>query len=739
MKNNFDLAIAIHKPGEELQKELEKIKAHKTEEGFYFFPYDSEKESDYDDIADVGADDLDATLTLGLYHPSDNNFYPSDVLTETLANQGGVDASSISVDFLDSIDPNDYDEEIETEVERIQKEYYAAEAMKNDRIKEQQKVSEKKNDNDDTPSVNDTEKPKSDENQKAETKVADEKEDETSTSSSESEKPEGASNPDNNSLGSAEKSLFDEAQIDPLLSMAADRFKNECTTQIPIFDPHTTEQIRPQLVESQTNISRAQDKVIFAIYKKLQKNRETFEREFDDKFKPNAEEHEHTLKVISDNETEQIKIAKEKNGKAYEQAKNDYIKEQRPILEVKFDNDHKSEYDKKLKNQINDIQLSAQEKREQENNNYDGFRAEQEDQYLTSRLEKVDISDEINTFEKYADQEINHINEAAQEFVDQVAVVTKANEAETKEAVEKYKQAQASLDTYKETFDARVAEGIEKGVNNRMHKMSEKLQNADKLNNELRQKLNDMSQNAADEKQKTARNHADELDARDKKWRQELEDAIKAGDKKYQTERAAHEADVHQKDSEIEQWKEKYNAEKDNSKKMENYVRDLQMQNFQANTGINNPNYMQNPISQQNAQFTQPIENERNKENQYEEKTKPKMSIGTKIALGIMAIATVGSIGFGTYALGASSGSVSKSVNTSVNSQAQTENTITSSSTSATKAQSTQYKKGDKWTYSPAPNEKYTVTMDSPTQGHFTDNQGNTKTIVVSNNSQANN
>lgn len=739
MENNFDLAIAIHKPGEELQKALGKINAQKTEDGDYFFPYDSEKESDYDNIADVGADDLDATLSLGLYHQSDNIFYPSDVLTEALANQGGVDANNISVDFLDSIDPNDYDEEIETEVKRIKDEYYASDAMKSKRIEEQQDSSKSKDS--ESASNKDTDA-QSTESQTPET--SDLKNETTSSSDLDKQETEKqtATDTDENLPESDESSLYNEAQADPLLSMAADRFKNECTTQIPIFDPYTTEQIRPQLVESNTNISRAQDKTIYAIYKKLQKNRDKFEREFDDKFKENTEEHEHTIKVINDNATEQIKIAKEKNKKEYGQAKDDYIKEQRSILEVKFDNEHKADYDKKLQDEINNIQLNAQEKREQEENNYDEFRAEQEDEYLTNRLEKVDISDEIKGFEKYAEQEINHINEAAQDFVDQVAVVTKANDAEKKQAVEKYKQAQASLDTYKETFDARLAEGIENGVNERMHKMSEKLQNADKLNNEQRQEINNLSQKYADEKQQTARKHADELDARDKKWRQEVEEAQKAGDKKYQTERAAHEADIHQKDNEIKQWKEKYNTEKDNSKKLENLVRDLQMQNFQANTGLNNSNYMQAPVSQQNQGPQQNVQaqtdKEEPKEDKHQEKVKSKMGIGSKIALGIMAVATVGSIGFGTYAFGAAN---AKNANTNSDTQTPSTSVTTSSnSTSTPKAQPTQYKKGDTWTYSPTPNEKYTVTMDSPTQGHYKDAQGITRTIVVAGNStQTNN
>lgn len=745
MKDNFDLAIAIHKPGEELQKALEKVNVQKTEDGTYFFPYDSEKESDYDDIADVGADDLDATLTLGLYHSSDNNFYPSDVLTEALANQGGVDANSISVDFLDSIDPNDYDEEIKTEVERIQKEYYAADAMKKQRIEEQKKVTQNDKKPENTVSSNEKENSESKNQESTDSETKHDDKSSNSESEDSNELPPEKQGPENSDdfLGDSESKLYEEAQTDPLLSMAADRFKNECTTQIPIFDPYTTEQIRPQLVESHTNISRAQDKTIYAIYQKLQKKRDAFEREFDDKFKENEEEHEHTIKIISDNESEQIKVAKEKNKKKYDQDKKRFIQEQQSLLEVKFDNEHKAEYDKKLRDEINDIQLKAQEKREQEQNNYDEFRAEQEDEYLKSRLEKVDISDEMKDFEKEAAKEINHINEAAQNFVDQVAVVTKANDAERKQAIEKYKQAQASLDTYKETFDARVAEGIEKGVNDRMHKMSEKLQNADKLNNEQRQEINDMSQKFADEKQQTARKHADELDARDKKWRQELEDATKAGDKKYQTERAAHEADIHQKDNEIKQLKEKYNAEKDNSKKLENLVRDLQMQSFQNHTGVNNSNYMQNPQFQQ-SQVVQPNmqaqtdEKAVSREQKHVEKSKSKMGIGTKIALGIMAVATVGSVGFGTYVLGATN---EKNVN--ANSESQTASVVTNNSVSTSKAQSqqpTQYKKGDTWTYSPTPNEKYTVTMDSPTQGHYKDAQGITKTIVVAgNNTQTNN
>ena len=249
--NNFTLAIAIHNPGDELIAALKKVHSQKLDDQTYFFAYNSEFDGDYDEIADIGEEDLDATMSLGLFNDFDGMFYPSDVLTEALANQGGVGKDDISVDFLSSLDPNDYDDEVNAEIKRIKKTYYVSDSMKDETIAKKKAESQQTtNDSDDVKSAesqtnDDSQQSAQAQEQSSNSNVLPNEPEQVADNSFNEEQPVQEENelPQDNSAQNA----YDEAHVDPLLSMAAERFKNECTTEIPQFDQWTTEQIRPAM------------------------------------------------------------------------------------------------------------------------------------------------------------------------------------------------------------------------------------------------------------------------------------------------------------------------------------------------------------------------------------------------------------------------------------------------------------------------------------------------------------
>lgn len=722
--NNFTLAIAIHKPGDELIEALKKVHSQKLDDQTYFFAYDSEFDGDYDEIADLGEEDLNATMSLGLYNNIDDMFYPSDVLTESLANQGGVSKDDISVDFLSSLDPNDYDDEINTEVKRIKDTYYVSDSMKDETIAKKKAESQQTDKNSDN--ENQVELQKDSNSQQfaqPQEQVSD-----SDLGKGENEQTfddipnEGQPISEDNELpqDSSAQNAYDEAHIDPLLSMAAERFKNECTTEIPQFDQWTTEQIRPAIVQSNINLSKEQDNTIFAIYDKLVAERDKLERNFEETIKEETNKHDQVLKTINDNKAVKIHDLKSKNEKGYEKAKEDYIQSQRPVLENKFDSDHREEFNKTLAMKIADVENQAQEEIDQENINYDNWRAEQEDRYLSEHLEKVDITSEINEFEKKAEVEINHLKEASQNFIDQVGVVTQNIDEKRKQAVAQYQQAQQELQTYKDTFDARVAEETARQVNEQTHDLQEKLRKADAENDEQRKKLHDMNQQNAEESQAAVRRHNDEMSARDDYWRKKIEEIEKKNSLKIQDERAQNESMMHEKDAKIKQLKaEKEKAEND-SKTMTGLVQQLQRRSF----GQEQSRYIDEPPVQQTHRKT--VNEETIGSRKAENEKKSKMSTGTKVALTVAGIAAAGSLGFSAYVIGESNAQ-----NAQTTSQAQNQNPSVVSDTENT--QPKQYQKGDTWTYIAPNHKKYTVTMDSPTKGHYKDANGVTHTIVISN------
>lgn len=722
--NNFTLAIAIHNPGDELRTALKKVHSQKLDDSTIFFVYNSEFDGEYDDIADIGEEDLDANLTLGLYNDVDGMFYPSDVLTESLANQGGVGKDDISVDFLNSIDPNDYDDEINAEVKRIKDTYYVSDSMKDETIAKKKAESQQAtNDSDDAKSAesqtNDgSQQSTQAQEQSSNSNVLPNEPEQVADNSFNEEQPVQEENelPQDSSAQNA----YDEAHVDPLLSMAAERFKNECTTEIPQFDQWTTEQIRPAIVQANINLGKEQDNAIFAIYDKLTAERDKFERNFEDTIKEETEKHDQTIKTINDNKAVKIHDLKSQNEKGYEKAKEDFVQSQRPVLENKFDSDHREEFNKTLAIKIADAENQTQEEIDQENINYDNWRAEQEDRYLSEHLEKVDITPEINEFEKKAEIEINHLKEASQNFIDQVGVVTQNIDEKRKQAVAKYQQAQQELQTYKDTFDARVAEETARQVNEQTHDLQEKLRKADAENDDQRKKLHDMTQQNAEESQAAVRKHNDELAARDDHWRKRIAEIEKNNDQKLQKERAQNESMLHEKDAKIKQLKaEKEKAEND-SKTMTGLVQQLQRRSF----GQEQSRYLDEPPVQQTRRKTvneEPVEPRKS-----ESEKKSKMSTGTKVALTVAGIAVAGSLGFSAYVIGESNAQ-----NAQTTSQTQNQSPSVVSDTENT--QPKQYQKGDTWTYNAPNHKKYTVTMDSPTKGHYKDDNGVTHTIVISN------
>ena len=155
---------------------------------------------------------------------------------------------------------------------------------------------------------------------------------------------------------------------------------------------------------------------------------------------------------------------------------------------------------------------------------------------------------------------------------------------------------------------------------------------------------------------------------------------------------------------------------------MTGLVQQLQRRSF----GQEQSRYIDEPPVQKTRR--KPVNEEPVEPRKSENEKKSKMSTGTKVALTVAGIAVAGSLGFSAYVIGESNAQ-----NAQTTSQAQNQNQSPSVVSDTENAQPKQYQKGDTWTYNAPNHKKYTVTMDSPTKGHYKDANGVTHTIVISN------
>ena len=110
-----------------------------------------------------------------------------------------------------------------------------------------------------------------------------------------------------------------------------------------------------------------------------------------------------------------------------------------------------------------------------------------------------------------------------------------------------------------------------------------------------------------------------------------------------------------------------------------------------------------------------------------QEQTKRNSVAGIVVSSVLGVVAIIG-LGFGIFAM--------------VNHNSQTPATVNATSSSASSVsqqttnsvirEQTTYSSGDKWTYT-KDGKKYEVTMDSPTTGSYTDDEGNTHKITLDN------
>lgn len=213
-------------------------------------------------------------------------------------------------------------------------------------------------------------------------------------------------------------------KIDPLLSLSADIFENKVQATLPVYDEYVREQLRPQIAEAESRVHEARDQAIFSIYDILKEHKVEIKNDFDEKFAEDTKKHELALEQIDRNLEQNTKVKTHENDEKYQKSQDDYVASQETTLRTQYDAEHKKAYLDDLSAEINQLKKKATELRNEENSQYEKHYNKESLKYVTREMRKLDFSAIVEEFSNIVNEEAKNLNHEAVAFKEEFGSVT---------------------------------------------------------------------------------------------------------------------------------------------------------------------------------------------------------------------------------------------------------------------------------------------------------------------------
>lgn len=727
MKNKDLLfAIGIKQPTKEILDVLKDVDLYDIDGGKAFVF----KENDidiYDELADHVADEdaVNTHVVFGVLNVKDYNFFERSEIEDVIRESEDLGKKDmLTLEIIPDLDTSDDElkKVINESIKEVNFQFYGG-VEKSESHSSETSTNAKEEKADSTEDEKQTQieekKPENDSTTLKETSSVQESAQEVAQESAEESAPVEEQN--NNVINENQaQEAYDESEIDPLLKYSAKRFRNESKAELPMYDEVTTKQILPAFLNSETVMNNEQDNAIFRIYDKLQAARPQIEREFDEKFAENKEEHEKTIQTLKDNEETELEELIAKRQTTYKNDQQAYVDSQKGVLEAQFDKEHKADYDFNLEHDKEMIRQKYEQEIEAENNRYEEFRAEEEEKYLEAQLGKVDIEDILKDFEDENKRQISIIKNEAKKFSDQVAVATEKISTERDEWKQKAAEAENKAKTLDETYEKRVAVDVKNEVAEQTRDLKGELASTKEQLNDSAEKMQDLGKKHADELSRQATRH--EAEMHEVRHNAEIDKQ-----KALQKQEAESNAKFKKLQSEYNEFKKQAKAEKVLLEKENKNIKDENaMQRSLISTLQNREDELKAAAENQSGQMIQtvkPVSVPEQQSSMSPRQTTPKMSKGVKWLISGLAVLALGGTGFSIYEIGS---------HNATNSQPQT----AVSTTVQNQGQSAPYAKGDKVPYTDKDGNKHEVTITSVSGnksiGYYTDG-GNRYQVTFNN------
>lgn len=213
-------------------------------------------------------------------------------------------------------------------------------------------------------------------------------------------------------------------KVDPLLSLSADIFENKVQATLPVYDEYVREQLRPQIAEAESKVHMARDQAIFSIYDILKEHKVEIKNDFDEKFAEDTKKHELALERIDRNLEQNTKVKTHENDEKYQKSQDDYVASQETTLRTQYDAEHKKAYLDDLSAEINQLKKKATELRNEENSQYEKHYNKESLKYVTREMRKLDFSAIVEEFSNIVNEEAKNLNHEAVAFKEEFGSVT---------------------------------------------------------------------------------------------------------------------------------------------------------------------------------------------------------------------------------------------------------------------------------------------------------------------------
>lgn len=213
-------------------------------------------------------------------------------------------------------------------------------------------------------------------------------------------------------------------KVDPLLSLSADIFENKVQATLPVYDEYVREQLRPQIAEAESRVHQARDQAIFSIYDILKEHKVEIKNDFDEKFAEDTKKHELALEQIDRNLEQNTKVKTHENDEKYQKSQDDYVASQETTLRTQYDAEHKKAYLDDLSAEINQLKKKATELRNEENSQYEKHYNKESLKYVTREMRKLDFSAIVEEFSNIVNEEAKNLNHEAVAFKEEFGSVT---------------------------------------------------------------------------------------------------------------------------------------------------------------------------------------------------------------------------------------------------------------------------------------------------------------------------
>lgn len=711
--NNNVLAFSVNVVGPE-----DEVKQTLNDGGVTTFPssngiafaYDSNDMGTYNELSDLADDGATVShFTLGILNVDDGSFYPSQELTEKLAEANGAEADDLDFSILP--DMPDFVDGAETEIKQakhdVAEKYYAyllndkgnGKSSANSMV---QSVDNNENDPVYNASTGKFVAEPADSSEPADEPIAEpahtepdddgfDLDDDTDLSNFDSDDDATDELPSSPApTAPVQQGPVFQPMPDELLKVAAQMFTNVDRSELPVFDPHTQKQLQKQIIEAETTIDRDRNKAVQRIWERLQQAKPGIEKSFDAHFKDSNDRHGEVLKQIDDNEAVAIADAKKIKQENYERARDQYVADQRQALQDRYDAEHRENFNATLNADVEQIKTSNEALRHQENHKFDEFRAKELDKYLDDELRKTNIDDIVSDFNAEVNAQVDMLKDSAGQFADQVGVVAADLDKQLKSSQEETAEWKNNFKNLQSTYNEKLNLEVEKQVGDRTTVLSDRV---NMYNNELKsreQELNTVKQALEGERTRNG-----ELSQTAKELANKREELAKIK-QELETERAKNE---------------------NIDKTLEHLQNQLKNQSY--NAFPQQPAAPIIPAPQPSQPASQPAQTEK----------KGHAGAIASMVMGALAIAGL-SVGGTMLAVG-HNGSSSDNDSSSVRTEQTSTSNASSSQPSVSDSVKT-YKKGDTWTYhNDSDNQNYTVTMDSDSTGHYTDKNGQQHTVTL--------